>query len=42
MRTYTVRTGQNIFDVALTLYGSIEGVFDLLVSNPEGFNCGAL
>lgn len=42
MRTYTVRTGQNIFDVALTLYGSIEGVFDLLISNPEGFNGGAL
>ena len=42
MRTYTVRTGQNIFDVALTLYGSIEGVFDLLISNPDGFDGGAL
>ena len=42
MRTYTVRTGQNIFDVALTLYGSIEGVFDLLISNPEGFDGGPL
>ena len=30
---YTVRTGENIYDVALTLYGSIEGIFDLLVSN---------
>lgn len=35
MATYTVKTGQNIFDVALHLYGSIEGLFDLLISNPE-------
>lgn len=33
MSTYTVKTGQNIYDVALNLYGSIEGVFDLLISN---------
>ncbi len=26
--------GQNIFDVALALYGSVEGVFALLVANP--------
>lgn len=37
MNKYTVRTGQNIFDIALTLYGSIEGVFDLLISNTDGF-----
>ena len=30
---YVVRTGENIYDIALTLYGSIEGIFDLLVSN---------
>lgn len=33
MKSYTVKSGQNIFDVALVIYGSIEGVFDLLVSN---------
>lgn len=30
---YIVKTGENIYDIALTLYGSIEGIFDLLVSN---------
>lgn len=34
MSNYTVQSGQNIYDVSLTLYGSIEGIFDLLVSNP--------
>ena len=33
MAQYKVRSGQNIYDVALTLYGSIEGIFDLLISN---------
>lgn len=33
MPKYTVRSGQNIFDVALTLHGSVEGIFDLLASN---------
>lgn len=33
MAQYTVRSGQNIYDVALTLYGSVDGIFDLLVSN---------
>lgn len=33
MLQYKVRSGQNIYDVALTLYGSVEGVFDLLASN---------
>ena len=33
MAQYKVRNGQNIYDVALTLYGSIEGIFDLLISN---------
>lgn len=33
MLQYKVRSGQNIYDVALTLYGSVEGIFDLLVSN---------
>lgn len=33
MATYKVTANQNIFDVALLLYGSIEGLFDLLISN---------
>lgn len=33
MATYKVTTNQNLFDVALLLYGSIEGLFDLLISN---------
>lgn len=35
METYTTKVDQNIFDVAIQLYGSIEGVFDLLISNPK-------
>jgi hypothetical protein len=35
MNKYVVKTGQNIYDVALVLYGSIEGIFDLLVSNSD-------
>lgn len=33
MAQYKVRSGQNIYDVALSIYGSVEGVFDLLMSN---------
>lgn len=33
MQQYKVRSGQNIYDVALTLHGSVEGIFDLLASN---------
>ena len=32
---YKVRPGQNIWDVSVLLFGSIEGVFDLLISNPR-------
>lgn len=35
MSQYTVRSGQNIYDVALTLHGSVEGIFDLLNSNSD-------
>lgn len=35
MAIYTVKPNQNLFDVALHLYGSIEGLFDLLISNPD-------
>lgn len=33
MNQYKVRSGQNIYDVSMTLYGSVEGIFDLLASN---------
>lgn len=33
MGKYIVKSGQNLFDVALSIYGSVEGVFDLLISN---------
>lgn len=35
MPKYIVKPNQNLFDVALHIYGSIEGLFDLLISNPE-------
>lgn len=35
MGRYKVLSGQNLYDVALHLYGSIEGVVDLLIDNPE-------
>ena len=35
MATYIVKPNQNLFDVALHLYGNIEGLFDILISNPE-------
>ena len=35
MGSYRIIAGQNIYDVALHLYGSIEGIVDLLVNNPE-------
>lgn len=35
MQTYSVINGQNVYDVALTLYGSIEGIFDLFINNPD-------
>lgn len=35
MNEYVVKQGQNIWDIAVLLYGTVEGVFDLLVSNPQ-------
>lgn len=35
MAKYIVKPNQNLFDVALHVYGSIEGLFDLLISNPD-------
>lgn len=31
--TYIVQNKQNIYDVAVQLYGSVEGIFDLLITN---------
>lgn len=35
MGKYTITAGQNIYDIAMCLYGSIEGIVDLLINNPE-------
>lgn len=35
MKVYRVKAGQNLFDIAIQLYGSIEGIYDLLISNPD-------
>lgn len=35
MGRYIVTAGQNIYDVALHLTGSIEGIVDLMICNPE-------
>lgn len=35
MGKYIVTTGQNIYDIAVCLYGSIEGIVDLLINNPR-------
>lgn len=35
MKEYTVKYGQNIFDIALQLTGSVEGIYDLIISNPS-------
>ncbi len=34
MGKYTVTAGQNLYDVALHIYGSIEGITDLMICNP--------
>lgn len=35
MQVYKVQKNQNIYDVALYLFGSIEGIFELMANNPE-------
>lgn len=35
MAKYTVKVGQNLFDIALSLYGSVEGILDLFACNPN-------
>ena len=34
MGKYRITAGQNIYDVAMYLYGSVEGIVDLLINNP--------
>lgn len=38
MGKYVVKNGENIFDIAMKLYGGIEGLFDLVVSNQDAIN----
>ena len=38
MGTYIVKAGENIFDIALKIYGGIEGLFDLVASNEDAIN----
>ena len=33
IKTYVTKTGQNLYDICMTLYGSVEGMLDLLVCN---------
>lgn len=35
MGKYTVTNGQNLYDIALDLYGSVEGIVDLLMNNTD-------
>lgn len=35
MQTHKVTRKQNLFDVAIAVHGSVEGIFDLLVNNPD-------
>lgn len=35
MGEYTVTTGQNLYDIAMHTHGSIEGIVDLLIQNPQ-------
>ena len=42
MKQYTVRSGENIYDIAIKLYGSIEGVLDLLIENENAIDGGPL
>lgn len=35
MGEYKITAGQNIYDVAMHLYGSIDGIADLFINNPE-------
>lgn len=38
MGKYVVKDGENIFDIALKIYGGIEGLFDLVASNEDAIS----
>ena len=38
MATYTVKNGENLYDIALKLFGSVEGIFNLLVCNTDAIS----
>lgn len=38
MGKYVVKKGENIYDICLRLYGSIEGLLDLMVSNQDAIS----
>lgn len=38
MATYTVKNGENLYDIALKLFGGVEGIFNLLVCNTEAIS----
>ena len=38
MATYTVKSGENLYDIALKLFGSVEGIFNLLVCNTDAIS----
>lgn len=42
MGRYSVTAGQNLFDIALHIYGSIEGIVDLMINNPDLSICDTL
>lgn len=35
MSTYVSKSGQNIYDIAVTLYGTVDGIVYLLINNPS-------
>ena len=35
MGNYTITTGQNLYDIAMHIHGSIEGIVDLMINNSE-------
>lgn len=42
MARYRVTAGQNLFDIALLIHGSIEGIVDLMINNPDLSLCDTL
>lgn len=42
MGKYSIKSGQNLYDIALHIYGSIEGIVDLLMNNTGLSMCDTL